>query len=98
MLVIPTVSAPLCLQYLKAFSVSAVSPGEGKDLKHSIKTITTCDASDLIGQELPDCDIKKTTSSRNIGVVLSRKSEANSTTTGSSVSSSNNCLVCEEDN
>ena len=26
-LVIPTVSAPLCLQYLKAFSVSAVSPG-----------------------------------------------------------------------
>ena len=72
--------------------------GEGKDLKHSIKMITTCDTSDLIGQGLPDCDIKKTTSSRNIGVVLSRKSEANSTTTGNSVSSSNNCLVCEEDN
>ena len=78
--------------------ISCLSWGEGKDLEHSIKTITTCDTSDLIGQGLPDCDIKKTTSSRNIGVLLSRKSEANSTTTGNSVSSSNNCLVCGEDN
>ena len=36
----------------------------------------------------PDCEMKKQTSSLKMGVLLSRKSEARSTMTGSSVSSS----------
>ena len=64
--VIPTVSAPRFLQYLRAIRVSAVSP---------------------------DCEMKKQTSSRKIGVFLSKKSEASSSMTGNSVISSISCLV-----
>ena len=62
--VIPITSAPRSLQYLRAASVSAVSP---------------------------DWEMKKHASSRNIGVLRSRKSEATSTITGSWVNSSNSC-------
>ena len=42
--------------------------------------------------------MKKTTSSRKIGVFLSKKSEASSTITGNSVNSSTTCLVYMKNN
>ena len=65
-LVTPIISAPRTLQYLRADSVSAVSP---------------------------DWEMKKQASSRKMGVLRSRKSEARSTITGIWVNSSSNCLV-----
>ncbi len=44
----------------------------------------------------PDCEIKKHTSSRKIGVLLSKKSDDKSTMTGSSVSSSSICLLAKK--
>ena len=48
--------------------------------------------------KVPDWLIKKQTSSRNIGVCLSKKSLANSTMTGNSVSSSSSWRVYEKYN
>ena len=68
-------------------------------IKHALylhkKIIRKQDCADGL-KYIPDWLMKKHTSSRKIGVDRSRKSLANSTITGNSVSSSSNCLVCRQ--
>lgn len=65
----------------------------------SIRGFTLNESSQTFGlfghvwAKLPDCEMKKQTSSLNTGVVRSKKSLANSTMTGSSVNSSKSCRV-----
>lgn len=50
----------------------------------------------IVSAVSPDCETKMHVSSRKIGVLRSRKSEANSTDTGISVSSSKIARVCRD--
>ena len=81
-LVTPRIRAPRALQYLQT---SEIDQYYNSNLKYRHLRAPRVSAVS------PDWEMKKQTSSLKMGVFRSRKSEARSTMTGSSVSSSSSC-------
>ena len=97
MLVIPTIREPRALQYLRALRVSAVSPDW--EMKKHTSSLKKEMVKGKMKKEIQIAyifhqysqDLKQTFYLK-IGVFLSRKSDAKSSITGSSVNSSSNAL------